>query len=184
MKPLRTKKLLLETLREVPIASYACKKVGIAHATYYRWRQKPEFAKLVEEAVALGDERINDIGESQLIKLMKDENAGALKFWLAHRSVRFGAKPKPAPEKPDENVTRIIYFGADDPLLRRIIEDSTARARKSGPGYKANARIELVLYVSPSPTDSKPDDEEKPQGEKKSPYTTYKHTEGHNGQGY
>lgn len=90
MKSNDTKKLFLENLKKVPIIQVACEKAGISRATVYRWRDKnKKFRKTLNEALSEGESLINDMGESQLISLMKEKNFSAIRFWLNHRHNKF-----------------------------------------------------------------------------------------------
>lgn len=90
MKKDRTMDLFLEQLRKVPIVQVSCEKVGISRNTVYRWRKdEPDFAKAMDEALAEGEAIINDMGESQLLTLMKEKNWNAISFWLRKRSPKF-----------------------------------------------------------------------------------------------
>ncbi|MFH1235966.1 MAG: phBC6A51 family helix-turn-helix protein [Parcubacteria group bacterium] len=90
MKKDRTKDLLLEQLRRIPIVQVAAEKVGVSRATVYRWKTEDEkFQKALEEALAEGEALINDLSESQLLSLIKDKNWPAISFWLRHRNPKF-----------------------------------------------------------------------------------------------
>lgn len=90
MKDKDTKKRFLEHLRKVPIIQVACEKTNISRATIYRWRDKEKkFRKELEEALAEGEALVNDMGESQLISLIRDKNYQAISFWLRHRHQKF-----------------------------------------------------------------------------------------------
>jgi len=61
----REKQILLEQLKRTPIVEFACQKVGIARATYYRWRQDDErFRKDADTALQEGVLLVNDMAES------------------------------------------------------------------------------------------------------------------------
>jgi len=90
MKKERTKDLLLEQVRKIPIIQVACEKIGIARATVYRWKAEDEqFRTQLEEVLAEGEALINDMGESQLLSLMKEKSWPAISFWLRHRNPKF-----------------------------------------------------------------------------------------------
>ena len=90
MKRNRDKELLLEQLRKIPIITVACEKVGVGKSTVYRWREEDKkFAKNLEEALTEGESLVNDMGESQLISLIKERNLPAIRFWLNHRHAKF-----------------------------------------------------------------------------------------------
>lgn len=90
MKKDRRKDAVIEQLRKTPIIQIVCEKVGIARATFYRWKTEEEtFRKATEEALAEGEELVNDMSESQLIALIREKNFSAIRFWLNHRSPKF-----------------------------------------------------------------------------------------------
>lgn len=90
MKRDRTKDLVLEQLRRVPIIQVAAEKVGVSRTTIYRWRDESEkYRKDLEAALVEGEALINDLGESQLLTLMKDKHWPSIQFWLRHRNPKF-----------------------------------------------------------------------------------------------
>lgn len=90
MKSHATKKIFLENLKRVPIIQVACEKSGVSRATIYRWRDKDKkFKKNLEEALSEGEALVNDMGESQLITLIREKNFPAIRFWLNHRHEKF-----------------------------------------------------------------------------------------------
>jgi len=92
MKRDKLKDALIEQLKEMPILQFACKKVGVSRASYYRWRQDQEFAKAADAAIAEGEALITDMSESQLISLIRDKNFQALQLWLRHHHPKYGNK--------------------------------------------------------------------------------------------
>lgn len=83
------KKAIIEQLRKTPIIQIACEKVGLARATFYRWKKEDKkFADKVEQAIEEGSHLINDMAESQLISAIKSNSLSAIIFWLKnhHRS--------------------------------------------------------------------------------------------------
>lgn len=78
----KNKELLLEQLRRTPIIQIACEKIGIARATYYRFLEDPEFAKKADEAIQEGSFLMNDVAEAALLSAIKNQNLGAIVFWL------------------------------------------------------------------------------------------------------
>lgn len=80
----------MEQLRKVPIVQVACEKVGLSRNSVYRWRNEDEsFRKEMETALAEGEALVNDMGESQLLSLIRDKNWSAISFWLRHRNPKF-----------------------------------------------------------------------------------------------
>ncbi len=87
------KKLIVDQLRKIPIIQVACEKNGVARATYYRWVDEDvTFASETEEAIREGTAFINDMAESQLITLIKDQNYPAIAFWLRNRHKAYADK--------------------------------------------------------------------------------------------
>ena len=71
---------------------FACKKVDISRASYYRWRKNIKFAKEADAAIAEGEALITDLSESQLISLIRDRNFQALHLWLRHHHPKYANK--------------------------------------------------------------------------------------------
>lgn len=93
MKDHKEKQILIELLKETPIAQLACKRAGISRATFYRWKkQDKEFSKQIDKALREGIEMINDVAVSQLISAIKDKNIGAIRFWLQNNDPKYSNK--------------------------------------------------------------------------------------------
>lgn len=89
----REQALLLEQLKKVPIVSIACEKSGIGRATYYRWKKEDaDFSKAADEALTEGTHLVNDMAESQLLAAIRDNNLGAVMYWLKHRNPNYNNK--------------------------------------------------------------------------------------------
>lgn len=104
-------KVLLEVLRKVPIVQAACGKVGVGRATYYRWRKdRPDFAKLAEEAIKEGVKMVNDVAESKLLTKIEEGNMTGIIFWLKNHhagyeeklTVKAQTQTKPLPKLTDQ----------------------------------------------------------------------------------
>lgn len=90
MKKDRVQQLVLEQLRKIPIVQVVAEKVGVSRSTIYRWQEESEqFRKDVEKAMNEGEALINDMGESQLLTLMKDKHWPSIRFWLERRNPKF-----------------------------------------------------------------------------------------------
>ena len=93
MKENKIKQTIIKELKEMPIIQFACKKVGISRATYYRWRSKSKkFSKETDKALMEGESLITDMGESQLIQMIRDKNFQAIQLWLRHHHPKYGNK--------------------------------------------------------------------------------------------
>lgn len=90
MKKNRKKDEFLEHLRKIPIIQVAAEKSDISRNTIYRWRKEDaNFRKIMAEALAEGEELINDLSESQLLTLIKEKNWSALSFWLRNHHPKY-----------------------------------------------------------------------------------------------
>lgn len=82
----KAKQRLIEQLKKYPVVEVACKKSGVARATFYRWRKADEeFAESVDEAIEESAGIINDLAEAQLITAIKNGNITAIFYWLNRR---------------------------------------------------------------------------------------------------
>jgi len=105
----KEKELILEQLKKTPIVQIACEKVGIARATYYRWKDADrKFSALAEEAIFEGVRLINDMAESQLLSAIRDGNMTAIIYWLNHRHEAYETRVeiRQAGIQADEIITR------------------------------------------------------------------------------
>lgn len=86
----KIKTKLLDNLTKIPIVQVACDKSGVSRSTYYRWRiEDKEFAEACDTALHAGRLLINDVAESQLMKLIKESNTTAIIFWLKNNDPRY-----------------------------------------------------------------------------------------------
>jgi hypothetical protein len=93
MKKDRVRDTFLAQLRRVPIIEVCCEKINVSRMSINRWRKEDKkFDKAVMEALAEGDAFMNDLGESQLISLIKDKHWPAISFWLRHKHPQFRDK--------------------------------------------------------------------------------------------
>lgn len=78
---------LLSELENNPLIERACKKVGVARSTYYRWRDSdPEFREETEKATIMGREKMNDFVESKLLEAINSGSMQGIRYWLDHNS--------------------------------------------------------------------------------------------------
>ncbi len=84
------KKQLLQRLEKTPIVEVACQQAKVPRSTYYRWRKTDtNFAEACDMTLEESIGRINDLAESQLISAIKEQNMGAITFWLKHHHRRY-----------------------------------------------------------------------------------------------
>lgn len=92
-KKSKVKDTFLDELRKIPIVLVACEKSGVSRNSVYRWkREDKDFSKAMDEALAEGEELVNDMSESQLLTLIKEKNFSAIRYWLSHRNSKFKEK--------------------------------------------------------------------------------------------
>lgn len=83
----RKKQRLLRELEDNPMVQHACKKVGIARSTFYRWCETDrKFYYLSELARSKGRDKLNDYVESKLLENVKHGQQSAIQFWLSNNS--------------------------------------------------------------------------------------------------
>lgn len=93
MKKDRTKELLLEQLRKIPIISVGCEKSGISRTSVYKWKQQDkQFCKALNEALAEGEANMTDLSELQLFSLMRDKHFPAIHLYLRHHHPKYSNK--------------------------------------------------------------------------------------------
>lgn len=79
------KKQFIRQIKEVPIVSSVCQKIGISRQTFYRWLEEDqEFKAAVDKAKHIGRDSINDLAESSLINNIKEGSVTATKYWLSN----------------------------------------------------------------------------------------------------
>lgn len=89
------KELIVEQLRKMPIVQIACEKTGVGRTTYTRWRSEDDdFRKAADEAMHEGDEILNDMTETQLMNLIKDQKPhfGAIRLRLTRCHPKYADK--------------------------------------------------------------------------------------------
>lgn len=100
------KKAIIEQLRKTPIIQIACEKIGLARATFYRWKKEDQkFADKVEQAIEEGSHLINDMAESQLISAIKSNNLSAIIFWLKNHHRSYSPKLEVTTKNTDAPLT-------------------------------------------------------------------------------
>ena len=87
------KQKLVQQLKEIPIPTYVCQKLGVPKATYYKWRKTDDaFRAASDEAILTGKLSINDVAKSQLVKLINNGDYRSISFWLKHNDPDFNPK--------------------------------------------------------------------------------------------
>ncbi len=87
------KQKVVQQLKEIPIPTYVCQKLGIPKATYYKWRKTDNaFREASDKAIISGKLTINDIAKSQLIKMINTGDFRSINLWLKHNDPDFNPK--------------------------------------------------------------------------------------------
>ncbi|MES2023110.1 MAG: hypothetical protein V4439_00305 [Patescibacteria group bacterium] len=90
MRDIEDKKRLIEILSEVPYIIYACKKIGIARATFYRWCSEDEdFHQAVLKAMKYSRQDESEKIEMKMAKRAKEGDFNSGKFFLEHNDDRY-----------------------------------------------------------------------------------------------
>ena len=109
----------LEILEKNPVIQIALERSGISKATFYRWKDNDkEFAKKVEDALNEGNSLITDIAIAQLIKSIKENNLGAIKFWLQNHSPEYTDKLHITAEMEQE----LVLSPEQEEIIRHALE--------------------------------------------------------------
>lgn len=88
-----TKEELIEILSKNPILQPALDRCGISRATFFRWKNEDKkFKEAADKAIAEGRVLISELSESKLLSAIKNENLGAIKFWLQNNDPRYAQK--------------------------------------------------------------------------------------------
>lgn len=142
MKTEKQRKILIEELEKNPIIGFASKKAGVARATYYRWlKRSKKFAEEAKKALEKGVFRINDLGQAQIILMMKNGNLTAIKFWLTHRDPAFSKKFQLIKHSELDNIK--VNDGKLTPEESELIK----KAIELDYGNALNRRLEKVRTV-------------------------------------
>jgi hypothetical protein len=81
---------IIHILSENPSIGYACKKVGIARATHYRWmKDNPDYKVQINRALREGRLQWVDNAEAVLMKQVQNGNMRAVTFFLTHNDPRY-----------------------------------------------------------------------------------------------
>ncbi|MBI4080268.1 MAG: hypothetical protein HY430_00685 [Candidatus Levybacteria bacterium] len=84
---------LIVQLRKTPIVQIACERARIGRSTYYKWRTNDTaFARVADKAIAFGVFFVNDLAESQILRMIQDGNLTAVIFWLKYRHPSFSKR--------------------------------------------------------------------------------------------
>jgi hypothetical protein len=93
MKNKKLKEDFIEILSKSPVIQPACERCGISRSTLYRWKSEDkEFSDAVDKASAEGRALVSELCESKLITAIKNENRGAIKYWLWANDPRYSNK--------------------------------------------------------------------------------------------
>lgn len=140
----RKKSQLLRELENNPIAERACRKIGIARSTYYRWIESDEaFKEMTLKAQEKGRAKITDFAESKLMENMSNNHFPSLAYWLSHNTARYRAYPKNIyideirqlrmAERALEDIGRLLATDAGYDALKRLADSEIERINRKSP---------------------------------------------------
>lgn len=79
------KQLFLDEIKTELTIKSVCKKLNISRQTVYRWlKEDKSFKDGLKKARAEGIEDLNDDCENIVIKKIREEDSGMVKFWLRY----------------------------------------------------------------------------------------------------
>lgn len=108
---------------ETPLIEPACQKAGVSRSTYYRWRKEDSvFRKKADNVIGQGRLLVNDLAESKLMKLMKEDNLAAIKYWLDHNSKIYSEKKVYLSEIVLKTLVEVLNRGNNSDVSNRAIE--------------------------------------------------------------
>lgn len=124
-----SKKELLKELEKTGNIYFACQKLGISRATFYRWMQDKQFKKDATRSINLGRESSCDIAEYALIKGAKEGKIENIKYYLVHNSKRY--KPKKSDKFIIEHKTSQKTPQEPQKTLEDLFDDATINNEES-----------------------------------------------------
>ncbi len=87
---LNKKSKLLKILEEIPFVTTACKKLGIAKSTFYRWvADDASFRSYVRISRTKGRLNVGDMVESKLMQGIQNGDSRLIMFYLKHNNSRY-----------------------------------------------------------------------------------------------
>ena len=90
------KQKFLDALKELPIISVVCKRVGISKASIYRWKKEDsDFADKLAEVQTEGRDVVTDIAEGQLVAAIRRGEKWAVTYWLENNAKRYYRPKRP-----------------------------------------------------------------------------------------
>ncbi len=89
----RSKEMMIEQLKRLPIIQLAAEKVNIDRSTHFRWcKEDADYARRSEDAILEGVGFINDGAEAQLMAAIRDRDMRAISLWLRANHPRYKTK--------------------------------------------------------------------------------------------
>jgi hypothetical protein len=119
MKKHRIKDRFIEELKNIPIVQIVCEKLGVSRNTHYRWIiEDPIYRGQVALALAQGEDRVNDVAESNVIRGIQNGNMTYTTYWLGHRHEKF----KKGSEYKSKNREVVFDKAKRDEVIQRWFE--------------------------------------------------------------
>lgn len=152
-----SKKQLLKLLEENPNILRACKTIGIARSTLYRWmKSDTTFRDAVRDAQEIGQDTMNDYVESKLIENARNGIPRSIEFYLRHNSQKYASNRVESEYFDRRGVGRMthlpvgvdsMYFSTDIQALDMMIERLRIRQELEA------AKIDAEMYDPDAPID-------------------------------
>lgn len=134
---------IIQILSENPSIGYACKKVGIARATHYRWmKDNASYRGSIQRSLKEGRSQWTENAEAVLMKNVRDGNMRAVTFFLTHNDSRYIPK-RSIYSEPLTTLERKEFE-----RLQRMSEHDSLPPELKGPIMKALENYGIIKSIS------------------------------------
>jgi hypothetical protein len=115
------KHLILKQLEKYPNMEAACQKVGVSHATVYRWIQTDKlFADAVNVAKSIGNSTMRDVAENNVMQGLKDNDQKYTLYYLNKRHPDYKKQEQINPHAQVNFTAEDAIKVAEQNILNRI----------------------------------------------------------------
>ena len=155
-----SKKRILEILEDNPSILRACKILGIARSTLYRWMDSDNvFRDAVRDSQEIGQDTMNDYVESKLIENIRAGIPRSIEFHMRHNNPKYASNRVESEHFDKRSVGRMAYMpsGVDgmyysaeininDTLAERIrIRQELNKVKTTGGMYDPEKPIDIEM---------------------------------------
>jgi hypothetical protein len=143
------KHLILKQLEKYPNMEAACQKVGVSHATVYRWIQTDKvFADAVNVAKSIGNSTMRDVAENNVMQGLKDNDQKYTLYYLNKRHPDYKKQEQINPHAHVNFTAEDAIKVAEQNILNRIasgdLESSMYFLKHNEQKYATPMRYKLL----------------------------------------